>query len=158
MATAKKEVTKEPELIRKITGKNVMVGVTIPTDKATALYHVLGIVKSYKCETADLGDYILFTGDFLATRLSDGAEFRAPKCILQKPLDDVIANQYDAAIKSAGEEAKGVAVDMAIEIGVKPEKTPTGYQWVMTSLIPMAKNNALESIKERVQLQLENKS
>jgi len=154
MGKAKEEtkaVAIEPQLIRKITGKTVMTGVDIPIDKAQPLYTVLGVIKSYDTGDGEYGSWIKFKGDFVATRISDGAVFRAPACMLQKPLDDVLANQFDKAIQDAGEEAKGVSIEMAVEIGVEPADTPTKYQWTMVSLIPLAANNALDALAERVQ-------
>lgn len=152
------------ELLRKITNKTVLGKefLSVAPKEATKLYTIFGTISGYKADSGDFGDFVIFAGDFVAALESDKTkEFRAPKCIVPVPMDSVLVAMYDKAVADMADEdgelpiGKKAVCQFAVEIGYKPESTPTGYEWTVTPLIEMQPNDAISSL--RSQLALENK-
>lgn len=150
------------EIIRKITNKDVLGDIVNPKVD-TDMYTILGTIYGYELGTSTYGEFIKFKGDFMAIRKSDSMEFRAPSAIIPSPMDNALAGMYDNAltllVDENGEIPKGkrASCEMAIVIGMKPSKIPTGYEWTMRPLIELQSSNTLDSLKDRVLL-LDNKA
>lgn len=147
------------ELLRKITNKTVL-GKEFLSEapkEATKLYTLMGVISGYQQDNSEYGTFIKFKGDFVAEVAHNGAEFRAPSCIVPVPMDDVLAAMYDKAVAEmvdpdTGEMPSGkrASCQFAVEIGYKPSETPTGYEWTVTPLIKMQENDAITSLKSQL--------
>jgi hypothetical protein len=102
----------EATLLRKITIREVMgkdymrniLPVLIPLEGKKAstvpLLRVFGVANRYKPGTSDLGEYVKFFGQFLATNLITGDEFTGVQCILP----NFIGEQIHASMMGSGGE------------------------------------------------------
>jgi len=135
------------EIMRKITTKTVIGEVEKPK-KDTILYHLIGQIRSMSEGSTEYGTYIKFKGTFEAERISDGVRLQSSTCIVPKPLDDELA----VALLKAQEQDENAPVDFAVSIGVRPSTSPTGYDYYVESLIPMAKSDLLEGIRKQTAL------
>lgn len=146
-----KELDVKFELIRKITNKNILGDITVP-EKPVTLYTLVGNVYGYEIGNTQYGDFIKFKGDFSATLMSNGQEFRSPCAIIPAPMDMVIANLVDDAALGITETKAKVGCELGISVGVKPANTPTGYEWTVKTLIDVVPTDSLRLLKDKVML------
>ena len=118
-------------LLRKLTIKTA--GLDIATIKAalkdSAKIEILSIVGTSSAArpgVTQLGEFLELSGNFAATNLVTGEMFSSGKCILP----NFISLQLGDAISQAGDVEFGLVL-----IAVKNEKSVTGYQFEMRSLI-----------------------
>ncbi|RJP44495.1 hypothetical protein C4587_01790 [Candidatus Parcubacteria bacterium] len=128
------------ELVKKITAKGIVPDlaerVKTPGDLydadektivATPVFHVYGLARKYDAERSQYGEYLRFTGDFEAVNLKTGEVHRAGSMILP----DIAENVLAGAMNTEGAQA----VQFALEIGVKPSKSPVGYDYTVKPLV-----------------------
>lgn len=132
------------ELIKKITAKAVAGAVEKPK-KVVQLVRVAGIANKAKVGSTDYGEYVAFLGSFKAINLATGEEFRSGKLILPEVAQNVLAGMLE------GEGADSVG--FAFDLGVKPSKSPTGYDWTATPLVEADEADPVEQLMGAVNTQ-----
>lgn len=100
------------EILRKITVKDVMKGAPAVRigdadvswrdavsehGQSADLFAVIGNVRDMAMSKTQFGDFAVFTGQFEARRISDGAVFQSTKIIFPQPTEDIMVNQYTNA-------------------------------------------------------------
>lgn len=151
--------TKTIELLSKLSLKSVYGAVNIKVlhegKKTIHLMRVLGIASGVKTGSSNFGDWLAFTGNFKATNLETGAEFRSGKIFLP-----TIAS---GLIEGAIQQAETDSVQFAFDIGVKPVQDRQGkdsYEYTVTPLVEAQDNDPLKQLENTLPklAAIENKS
>lgn len=148
------------ELLNKITTKSIGVqpkqGVTDPDANGKSVpcarvfdleigpttipvARIFGRASSCKSKTSDYGESFQFSGNFEATRLSDGETFRSPKLFLPKVLEGLMAE----ALQNSEE-----ALDFVVEIGVKASNNAHHYEWSVKPLMESQQADQLAHLRQ----------
>lgn len=144
-ATETVESNTGPEMLKKISARNVMGGKVEKPTKATDLYTVFGLANGLKTGQSDYGEWTALLGTFKAIRAHDGKVFFGAKCFLPSPADEMIQD----ALSAAREHDANAAVEFAYIIGVKPADTATGYEYTVRPVIEQ-KADALAALESRI--------
>jgi len=130
-------------LIKKISPKTIIGKIAIP-EKATALFTVIGICNGLKTGQSTYGDWMALTGQFEAMNLETGEASVAPQVFLPEPLNGLIA----AKVRTPDENGQPVSIRFAVEVGVKPAKTATGYEYTVRELVDSTDNDPLADLRK----------
>jgi hypothetical protein len=122
----------DPTPLRKISAKNVYGRIPPPPEKGhKPLFQVIGQATGIRETEKDFGDgpraSIGLVGTFEAVNLETMEIFQAPECFLPEPFASAIGNQFK------GEGERPVAVDFALEIGIKAPSEGQNVRYVYTS-------------------------
>lgn len=133
-------------LIRKISSKTVLGGPPEVPSKATALYTVIGVATGVRIGQSAYGEFVALKGQFEATNIETGEAFTAPQCFLPEPLNGMIAAQL--AMTDAEGNANAKSARFAVEVGVIPAKTVTGYEYTARELVDTTENDPLSDLRK----------
>ena len=131
-------------LIRKISAKSVCGKVEKPK-KATPLFIVFGIASKTKAGNSDFGPWTALLGQFEATNLETGEVFQAPQCFLPEPMNSLIATQLEATDEEGNREVN--SVQFSVEVGVKPNETPIGYEYTTKTVVKSDEADPLAALR-----------
>jgi hypothetical protein len=131
------------EIVKKITVKAVSGGLEKP-EKPTPIMTVYGLLTDSKPDHSDYGDYIRFSGNFEAVNMSNGEHFRSGRLILPGIAEGLL----QGALEQEGVES----VQFALEIGIKPSKSPVGYDYTVKPLIETSENDPLADMRGKLSL------
>jgi hypothetical protein len=148
VATPPKENKMSSQLIRKISAKTILGGKPEVPEKPTPLYTVLGIAQKTKNGTSDFGEWTSLVGQFEAKKIGSDDVVVAPQCFLPEPLNGMIAAQLEETDEDGNRVTS--SVQFAIEVGVKPAKTATGYEYTAKEIIDSDKADPLAALREAV--------
>ena len=96
-------------------------------DEPVKLYTVMGTITGTKTGDTQYGTWISCTGNVLAIRASDRAEFVSGSVFLPEPYQSMMLG------KLAGEGTQ--AVDFACNVYIQKNDTPIGYEYVAEPLM-----------------------
>jgi len=130
-------------LIKKISPKTVVGSPAVP-EKAVALFTVIGIASGVKTGPSPYGEYVALTGQFEATNLETGEMYAAPVCFLPDPLQGMIV----AKLRTPDSDGNLVTVQFGVEVGIKPAKTATGYEYSVRELVEADRNDPLADLRK----------
>lgn len=103
------------------------------------LVHVYGIARGFTPDSSQYGDYIRFNGDFEGVNLETGEAQRAGSMILP----EIAQNLLHGVMNAEGNNA----VEFALEIGIKPSKSPVGYDYTVKPLIESVEADPLKALR-----------
>lgn len=117
--------------------------------KVVMLATLIGIARDYKIGTSEYGEFAKFSGDFEATRASDGEVFRSARLILPAIFADSLRERLDADNGDGGARA---GVQFAVEIGVVGSEVAIGYEWTLAPIGKVSGNaDPLAALREEAQ-------
>ena len=111
--------------------------------ESVPVMRVMGVAIGTRTGTSQYGDWISLRGQFSATNLETGEEFRGSSLFVPDELTDMIAAQLSQDVKS---------VEFAVDIGVRESDAVIGYEYTVEPLIEPAENDPLKSIAARIDL------
>jgi len=134
------------EFLKKITVKGVCPGLKEmeKPEKPDAIMTVFGLVTGAKPDRSDYGDYIRFEGNFEAVDMGTGNAYRSGRMILPGIAEGLLAGAFN------GEGVE--SVQFALEIGIKPSKSPVGYDYTVKPLVESAENDPLADLRGKLSL------
>lgn len=141
MADAK---SKEPSLLRKLTARDIMGDKVPQPTKPTDLYTIYGIASGIKGGESAYGHWEMFTGEFRAVRISDGAEFAAPVAAIPEPAFGMIK----AALTQEG-NTQGVQFALIIGNKPSPREPDKKYEYTVKPVVKPAENTLLQDLREK---------
>jgi hypothetical protein len=128
--------------LRKLTIKTC--GLDIATIKAALatgskvdVLSIVGTSNGTRTGTTVIGEFLELKGMFAATNLVTGEIFNSAKCILP----NFISEQLGDAIEQTGDVEFGVVI-----VAIKNEKSVTGYQFEVRSLIDAQPNDRMSKL------------
>jgi hypothetical protein len=135
--------------LKKITAKHLNLAPVLAQFKKTAddgeikqLYTIVGQVTGYRSDTGTYGEWVMFTGSFVATLKETGEIFSAP----QAGLPGFITDQLVPLVK----QANGQAVEFAFDVSVKRrEDLGIGYEYLVKSLIEQQISDPMAALLAR---------
>lgn len=95
--------------------------------KVRSVATLIGIARAYKISTSEAGDFLKFSGDFEAVRISDGETMRSSRAIFPATFANPLRAAIDADTDNAG-------VQFAAELSLKGIDNSIGYEWVFTPI------------------------
>lgn len=133
------------KILKKITVKGVCGEIEKP-EKEIGLMTVYGLANSGTPDSSQYGDYVRFNGQFEAVDHKTGELFQSGTMIIPG-IGEVLLY---GALSNIGED--GGSLRFAFEFGIKPSKSPTGYDY---TLKPLTESNASDPLADlRAQLKL----
>lgn len=135
--------------LKKITAKHLNLAPALAEFKKTAedgaiapLYTIVGQVTGFRTGTGTYGEWIMFQGNFVATRKDTGEVFSSP----QAGLPAFVSDQLAPLVK----QANGQAVEFAFEISIKRrEDLGIGYEYLVKSLIEQQISDPMQALLAR---------
>jgi hypothetical protein len=124
-------------ILKKITVKDVCGEIKKPAT-TTWLVRVVGIARDYEIGTTNFGQFVRFKGQFRAIKIETGEVFDSGAMILP----DIANNLIYGALSQDGSNA----VEFAFDLGVKPSKSPTEYDYIVSSLIESKEADPLAAL------------
>jgi hypothetical protein len=140
--TAAAFVGKPPNLREEneaITARNKAEGLKIPLIDYVPLYVIDGQASGYTIKNSQFGESYCFDGEFTGVNLQTGEVGISTKCFLQRPVDQMLANELD-------KRTDGGVVTAKVKVGVKPHTGERGYEYV-TEVSIKGMEDAVESKK-----------
>lgn len=116
----------------------------IPEGQKVNLIRVIGIADGIKVGTSTYGEWIAFTGQFVAIDLRTGEEHRSGQLFLPDTATDVLAPVVRAQ--------NGAPVEFAFDIGATSTDTEVGYEYNVTPLVEAKENDPLQNLTARLNL------
>lgn len=144
------------DIIKKINTKNVGLGKRlledyaeeVQADKAPVM-RVVGTVHASKGDVSQHGPYIKFYGDFEATNLLNGEEFRAPELLLPPVAEMIVDGQLNAAISKAPEGARPVAqIALDVTVTYQDSENTTRFTYGAIPLLGMPEHDPIAELKK----------
>ena len=109
-----------------------------------ALMRVYGICNGIKTGTSTFGEWIAFTGNFKAVRLSDGEVFAGSQLFVP----DVVTELLGPVVRAA----QGADVEFAFDIGAQGTETEVGYEYMVQPLMKIEESAPLLALEARLNL------
>lgn len=103
----------------------------IINESPVALMRVYGICNGIKSGVSTFGEWIAFTGNFKAIRLSDGEVFAGGQLFVP----DVVTELLGPVVRAA----QGADVEFAFDIGAQGTETEVGYEYMVNPLMKSRK-------------------
>ena len=114
------------------------------------LMQVVGIASSTRTGTTTYGDYVGFRGQFQATNMETGEQYRAAQCFLPDDITSMLA------VELGGDNVK--KVEFAFVVGIRPrDDLEIGYEYPAKPLMEPSSQDPLESLINRTVQKLETK-
>lgn len=142
------------ELKKKISAKTIVgkVKALLPKDEkgaikngeAVALMRVYGICSGIKTGVSTFGEWIAFTGNFKAVRLSDGEVFAGSQLFVP----DVVTELLGPVVRAA----QGADVEFAFDIDAQGTETEVGYEYLVKPLMKIEESAPLLALEARLNL------
>lgn len=132
------------EFLKKITVKGVCGAIDTKPEKAAAIMTVYGLANEAKADRSDYGDYVRFGGSFEAVDMNSGKAYRSGRMILPGIAEGLLAG----ALSQDNTES----VQFALEIGIKPSKSPVGYDYTVKPLVEVGENDPLADLRGKLAL------
>lgn len=107
------------------------------------LMQIVGICTSTRTGSTSYGDFVGLRGQFQATNLETGEEFRSAQCFLANDIIDLIMVQLSME--------NTTSVEFAFIISVKPSDAPIGFEYAARPLLETQKNDPIASIMKRIE-------
>jgi len=140
---------RKSEQLRKITVKNVMhetpdIEKLIKREgKRMDLCQIYGIVRRFKPDESDKGQFVRFYGQIRAVNLLTGEVFDAGQVILPGAAQDALYGAMDGV--------EGANVEFGIKVGVKYDATAiTKYVYTVESLVPPKENDPIRALESQL--------
>lgn len=104
-------------------------------DSPIELAAFVGMISDVKPKKSDLGDYILFEGDFMGTNRITGEVIRSAAMILPSVAETPLVGMFKRAIKTDadGNVLSYGIVEFAITVTAKKDKCAIGYAYGIRS-------------------------
>lgn len=132
------------EYVKKLTMKGIVPDLSEQEiKKPTPLAHIFGVARKFKNDRTTYGDFIRFYGSFEAVNVQDGTVQKSGSMILPPIAENLLAG----GLAQEGTEA----VEFAFEIGVKPSKSPVGYDYTVKPLVENRDTDPLAALREASQ-------
>ncbi len=128
------------EIVKKITVKGVVGDRIAKPEKAVALCHIYGVCNGFKAGQTQYGNFVKFSGRFEGMNLETGEVQASGALILPGIAENLLA----------GVVGENESVEFAFEIGIKPSKSPVGYDFTVKSLIEHRGSDPLASLRDQV--------
>lgn len=142
------------ELKKKLSAKTIVgkVKVLLPKNEKgeiingspVALMRVYGICNGIKSGVSTFGEWIAFTGNFKAVRLSDGEVFAGSQLFVP----DVVTELLGPVVRAA----QGADVEFAFDIGAQGTETEVGYEYMVQPLMKIEESAPLLALEARLNL------
>lgn len=116
----------------------------IINDSPVALMRIYGICNGIKTGTSTFGEWVAFTGNFKAIRLSDGEVFSGSQLFVPEVVTELLAPVVRAA--------QGADVEFAFDIGAKGTDTEVGYEYMVNPLMKIEESAPLLALEARLNL------
>lgn len=109
-----------------------------------SLMRVIGVATGVRTGTTNFGEFVAFRGQFQATDLSTGKEFRSSQCFLP----DDVTGMIHAQLASGDTKA----VEFAFDIGIRPrDDLPIGYEYTSKPLLKPSENDPLTNLLAKLE-------
>lgn len=131
------------EIVKKITVKGIVGEKIERPEKARPVAHIYGTVNAMKPGQTQYGNFVRFIGRFEGVNLETGDVTASGALILPGIAENLLAGAISA------DQAE--AVDFAFEVGVKPSKSPVGYDFTVRSLIEHRGADPLAAIRHEME-------
>lgn len=135
---------RKESLVSKITLKSIGVQPKPQTikenDAEKPLCVIYGRVQKYDIATSNFGESGRFHGAFEAVNAATGELFKSGKAFLPGVVESLMMDAVNAA--------DGGSVDFALEIGVKPANSATGYEYTVRPLQKLAVSDELQALRD----------
>jgi hypothetical protein len=140
------------QLVKKITpaiisGGQVNPDMPSPISSPRDLYDLFGIAVKTRTGHTDKGDWLQFVGDFEAIT-PDGEIFRAPRCHIPQPFEDMLYTQLMQVQATDPKASVQFAVRVSVVPPVKGKPSAVGYEYRVTPLVESRDTNPLQLLKE----------
>jgi len=132
------------EILKKITVKAVCGQLDKP-EKATAIMTIFGLIRQATPDKSDYGDYVRFKGQFEAVDLETGSVYQSGTLILPEIAEGLLFG----AVSGMDEDTQ---LQFALEIGLKPSKSPTGYDYTVKPLTDQGTADPLADLRAKLAL------
>lgn len=133
-------------ILKKITVKAVYGEIEAPEKgHSKPLITVYGNARRATTESTTFGDYVKFLGMFESVNMDSGEVFQSGALIVPGIVENLIFG-------ALGSDENISGVQFAFEIGVKSDKTPTGYSYTVKSLVQPAKDDVLADLRGKLAL------
>lgn len=142
------------ELKKKISAKTIVgrVKALLPKNEkgeiingeAVAVMRVYGICSGIKTGVSTFGEWIAFTGNFKAIRLSDGEVFNGSQLFCP----DVVTELLSPVVRAAN----GADVEFAFDIGAQGTESEVGYEYLVKPLMKIEESAPLLALEARLNL------
>lgn len=106
------------------------------------IMRVIGVAIATKSGVSQYGEWVSLRGQFSATNLETGEEFRGSSLFVPDELTDMIAAQLSQGVKS---------VEFAVDIGVMVSDAVIGYEYVVEPLLEPSENDPINSLIARIE-------
>jgi hypothetical protein len=116
----------------------------IINESPVALMRVYGICNGIKSGVSTFGEWIAFTGNFKAIRLSDGEVFAGGQLFVP----DVVTELLGPVVRAA----QGADVEFAFDIGAQGTETEVGYEYMVNPLMKIEESAPLLALEARLNL------
>lgn len=141
-------------LLKKITTKTVMgkvkeaiAGLGDKFQQNTPAMRVLGIANGVQTGESDYGPWVKFKGEFKATNLLTGEEFRSRSCMLP----ELASDELEAALSDENNDS----VEFAVDVTVNPSENTIGYEYGIIPLVEAQRDDPLARLSSQVDGKLE---
>ncbi len=113
--------------------------------KSVDIMRVVGVAIGVKSGMSSYGEWVALRGNFSATNIETGEEFRGSTLYVPDEITDMIAAQLSAA----------TSVEFGVMIGVKESDLIIGYEYVVTPLMDTGESDPIAAINARIDHALE---
>lgn len=140
------------KLVKKISPATIVGGqvnpdMPQPIKEARDLYDLFGIAVKTRTGHTDKGDWLQFIGDFEAVNFN-GEIFRAPRCHIPQPFEDMLYTQLMQVQQSDPKASVQFAVRVSVKPPMKGRPSAVGYEYVVTPLVESRDTNPLALLRE----------
>lgn len=141
--------------VKTIVGKLVKPEADAP---ARSVARIFGIARGTVSGATDYGDFVGFKGDFKGINYDTGEEFRSGKCFLPEIATNLLLAALEASGRGETKASKGTlkrtetaysgSIEFGFDISIKPATTATGYEYLVTPLMPVSESDPLELMQK----------
>lgn len=111
-------------------------------DAPKAIALLFGRAHGYSIGQSTFGEFTKFKGSFEGKNIADGKTYKSGNVLLPKIVEDLLREAIDAA--------DGVAIDFALEVGIKPAANAFGYEYTVRPLVEVKESDELAALRNVV--------
>lgn len=128
-------------IVSRLSAKKICGKINKPEGK-TPLLQVFGIATGTKTGESTYGPWVALTGQFRAVNLETGELFQSGVCFLPRMGTDLVT----PLLKTDGVNG----LEFALNIGVVPSDTNTGYEYYVEPVLQAGESDPLEALQKKV--------
>lgn len=113
--------------------------------KSVDIMRVVGVAIGVKSGMSSYGEWVALRGNFSATNMETGEEFRGSTLYVPDEITDMIAAQLSTA----------TSVEFGVIIGVKESDLVIGYEYVVTPLMDTGESDPIAALNAKIDKALE---